>query len=59
MITAYFLVAAFATGWFFGADQMIRDKEKFTFWERVATVALCLAWPFCLVLLVIGRGQSK
>jgi len=59
MITAHLLVAAFAMGWLFGADQMLKDQEKFTFWERVAIVALCLAWPFLLFVLVFDRKGAR
>lgn len=45
MITAYFLIATFAMGWLLGSDNATKDTQ-WTFWERVATVALCLVWPF-------------
>lgn len=48
MITAYFLIAAFAAGRLFGADHMAGDGKHWQRWEYVAVAALCLAWPFLL-----------
>lgn len=59
MITAYLLIAAFAMGWLFGVDRMIKGQVKFTFWERVATAALCLAWPFLLFVLLFERKGAR
>ena len=59
MITAYLLIAAFAMGWLFGADRMIKNKKKFTFWESVAVAALCLAWPYLLLVLAFARKGAR
>jgi hypothetical protein len=49
MINAYFLISAFLMGWMFGVDYM--NDVRWTFWERIGTVALSILWPFLVFLL--------
>lgn len=58
MITAYFLISAFVMGWLFGADHATKGQQ-WTPWERVATAALCIAWPFLLFIIWKTWRDSK
>lgn len=57
MIAAYFLISAFIMGWMFGVDYM--NDIRWTFWERVGTAALSIAWPYLAYLLWQTWRKSK
>lgn len=57
MITAYFLISAIFIGWF--AGYAWTAGEKWTAFHLIMVVALCIGWPYLVVVLLKMWREGK
>lgn len=46
MLTLYLMIASLILGWI--SSGVVNGDKKFTVWEWVGIVALCLIWPYLI-----------